>query len=238
MNAENRPFGLTSEQRTALHIALVWTKKYFDSVPQGTHIGGHGFDKTMRKAGMAAIIDSGEGQPVFLPVLASMIMDVGRATSDPRSKTYQHGELSRELSEKDLFPKLTILRTDERILLSNALEDHSKMNNKVRRSYVVEVAMDADRLDCLGALGPLRAASWRPNIPIILPEETSAFSGDTQIQTMYQDMSVRHMEWVDMLWTKTARNIATPRIKAYRKYLERLKTETAFTYQAFLYMDI
>lgn len=238
MATERLGFGLTTDQRSSLQATFVWVKKYLDNVPPGTHIGGHGFDKTLRQAGMTAEVASGEGHPVFLPVLTAMVMDVGRATQDPRSKNFQHGELSREMINKDLLPSLAILTQEDRILIGNAVEDHSKLNENVRRSYVVEAAMDADRLDCLGALGPLRAASWRPNIPLILPEETGTGSGDTQIQTQYQDMSVRHMEWVDMLWTQTARDIAALRVPAYREYLERLRREASFSYQAFKELGI
>lgn len=233
MSQERRGFNLTEAQQQALHQTLVWVKNYFDNVPKDMHIGGHGFDKTMRQAGMAAVIASLEGHPVFLPVLTVMVMDVGRTTQDPRSRNYQHSELSREMVEVSLFGQLGILMPQDRILVSEAIEDHSKLNENVRRSYIVEIAMDADRLDCLGTLGPLRSASWRPNIPLILPEETDTTSGDTQIQTMWQDMAIRHMEWVDMLWTETARKIAAPRVLAYREYLARLQEEASFSYQAF-----
>lgn len=228
-----RNFDLTEPQRESLRQVLSWTIAYFDRVPEGIHIGGHGFDKTMRQAGMAAVIAHGEGHPIFLPVLTAMVMDVGRATRDPRSRDYRHGELSREMVETDLFPSLDILTPEDKIVVGNAVEDHSKLNENVRRSYVVEAAMDADRLDCLGALGPLRVAAWRPNIPLILPGETDTRSGDTQIQTVFQDMAVRHMEWVDMLWTETARSIAIPRVLAYREYLERLQQEASFAYDAY-----
>lgn len=233
MNAEKRSFGLTGEQKSALHTVLVWTKKYFDNMPDYIHIGGHGFDKTMRQAGMAALIAQKEGCPVFLPVLTAAVMDVGRAVVDERSTNFRHGELSREMIEKALLPNVPLLTNADKTLIGNAVEDHSKLNDKVRRNYVVEVVMDADRLDCLGALGPLRAASWRPNIPIILPAESTKGSGDTEIQTMYQDMSVRHIEWFDMLWTESAKRIAIPRVRAYRNYLKRLKRETSYSYQAF-----
>ena len=84
-------FGLSEKERAALGQALEWTKGYYESRPADVVIGGHGFDKTMRQAGMAAIISSREGYRVFLPVLTAMIMDVGRATSDPRSINYSHG---------------------------------------------------------------------------------------------------------------------------------------------------
>lgn len=230
--------GLNESQRAALHQTFVWTRSYFDNVPSGVLIGGHGFDKTMRQAGMSREIASGEGYPVFLPALTAMIMDVGRVTNDERSRSYQHGELSREIVEAELFGDLDILTDEERVLVGNAIEDHSKLNKYVRRSYIVEVVMDADRLDCLGTLGPLRSASWLHNLPIILPDEIDTSSVDSQLKTMWQDMAYRHMEWVDMLWTATARKIAESRVPAYREYLTRLQEEAAFSYNAFRKLGI
>ena len=225
-------FDLTPDQREALLVARDWTKAFFDAVPEGTHIGGHGFDKTMRQAGTAAHLSHMENYPVFLPTLTAMIMDVGRISQDPRARSFKHGELSKEMIVP-LFETLSILTPEERELVGNAVEDHPKLNENVRRNPVVEIAMDADRLDCLGALGPLRAATWRPNIPLILPEETGTSGVDTDIMTIWQDMADRQMEWLDMIWTESAREIMKPRIDFYRQYLEELKLETSFMYQAY-----
>lgn len=231
-------FDLTDAEREALHKTLVWTKGYFDNIPEGTHIGGHGFDKTMRQAGMAAVIAYKEGHPIFLPVLTAMVMDVGRTTTDPRSKNYQHGQLSREIIEAELLGSLDILTVEDRDLIGNATEDHSKLNENVRRNYLVEVVMDADRLDCLGALGPLRSASWYPNLPLILPEETETSSAEGTLKSLWQDMAYRQLDWVDMLWTNTAGEIAKPRVQAYKEYLKRLQAEASFSYQAYQRLGI
>lgn len=238
MHKKEINFGLSGREREVLGQALVWSKDHFERIPTGVVIGGHGFDKTMRQAGMSAIVSSRESHPVFLPVLTSMVMDVGRATSDPRSRNYLHGQLSREIIEDTLLGQLDILTAQERILLADAVEDHSKLNEYIRRSYVVEVAMDADRLDCLGALGPLRSASWLYNLPLILPEEVDRTSVDGQLKTMYQDMAVRHMEWVDMLWTPSAKEVARPRVQAYRKYLKELQSEASPAYEAFNHLMV
>lgn len=230
-------FDLTDSQREVLSKTLMWTKAFFDNVPAGTHIGGHGFDKTQRQAGMAAFIAHGEGYPIFLPVLVSMTMDIGRTSPDSRSKSWQHGLLSREIVTP-FINQLEILTEAEEILVLDSIEDHPKKNENVRRNPIVEIAMDSDRLDCLGALGPLRSASWRPNIPLILPDETNTESSDTGIDTMWQDMAYRHMEWFDMLWTTAARVIVQPRVEAYKRYLEELRLEATFMYGAFRKLDL
>lgn len=226
-------FDLTWPQQNVLLQTLLWTKYFFNNVPEGTHVGGHGFDKTMRQAGTAAHLSQMEGHPVFLPTFTAMVMDVGRtATTDPRSRSYEHGLLSREMISS-LLDSFSIFTKEEKELVKNAVEDHPKMNKNVRRNSVVEIAMDADRLDCLGALGPLRSASWNSHLPAILPEETGTGSSESDLKTIWQDMSVRHMEWMDMLWTDSARKVAEPRVAAYRAYLEELKLEASFMYKAY-----
>lgn len=134
-------FDLTKPQQEALQKTLLWTKDFFDNVPQGMHIGGHGFDKTMRQAGMAAYLSIREGHPAFLPTLTAMVMDVGRTSQDPRSRTYEHGVVSKEMVSP-LLSSLDVLSKEEKELVENAIEDHPKMNENVRRNYIVEIAME------------------------------------------------------------------------------------------------
>jgi|SRR3989344_2392992 len=238
MTEQIEQFNLAKSQREALHKTLIWTKDFFNNVPAEAHIGGHGFDKTMRQSAIAARLSQREGQPIFLPTLTAMIMDVGRTkSSDLRSRSYQHGILSREMVSP-LLDLIDILSKDDRVLVEEAVEDHPKMNENVRRNYVVEIAMDADRLDCLGPLGPLRAATWRPNIPLILPGETDSRSGDTDILTIWQDMSIRQMEWVDMLWTKAAKEECKDDVEEYKKYLNWLQIWASRVYSSFDRLEI
>jgi len=223
---------LSVKQRRVLKKARAWAEQFFiKAEEQGLVSGGHGFDHNKRTAGMAATLSVLEGHDPFLPVLAALVFDLGRTSNDPRAANWHHGEISREFSN-DFLDSLPLLTEQDRVLVKNAIEDHPKLNSNVRRSYVVEIIMDADRLDTLGALGPVRAAAHRWHLPLYATQiETSSVEGE--IKTIYQDFAYRGMEFYDMLWTKSARKIAKPRYKFLKKFVQEFKKEASFMHQAF-----
>lgn len=222
-------FEITAEQASVLKTTENWVRIHFEEQePAALHrMGGHGFDKSPRTAGWAAQVAAGEGYPPFLPALAVLLIDIGRTSEDPRAKNYGHGQLSREMSA-DFLQSLTILTSDERVLVADAIEDHPKLNENVRPTWLVKVVMDADRLDCLGPLGSLRAASGLWDMPLILPDQLDNETTWKGVKTMYDGMRFQ-LAWYDMLWTETARKIARPRVLAYRELVEAVRSEAQFT---------
>lgn len=264
----NVEFQFSPEQKVMLQKTVDWVKNFFDqeSPENKTKGGGHGFDHNQRVAGMAYKIAIAEGVDPFLPVLASIIIDIGRTSNDPKSKGWQHGELSRKMS-RDFLNSLN-LTGQEKETVGNAIEDHSKKNENVRLKIkeerpvvnvnintdnpeilatsrtevgyrtsseveVVQIVMDADRLDALGALGPLRSAAFRPDVPLVRMEESETDSTDNKIGSMWQDMKFRQLEWVDMMWTKTGKKIAEERKKFHEIYLAQLKKDTDVMYEGY-----
>lgn len=222
-------FEITADQVVALRTTEFWVYDLFEKKePAALHrMGGHGFDKSPRTASWAAIIAQGEGYSPFLPALTSLLIDVGRTSEDPRAKNYGHGQLSREMSA-DFLQSLTILTGEERTLVGDTIEDHPKLNENVRPTWLVKVVMDADRLDCLGPLGPLRAASGLWDKPLILPDQLDNETTWGGVKTMYDGLRFQ-LAWFDMLWTETAREIARPRVLAYREFVESVRQEAQFT---------
>lgn len=222
-------FELTTEQSLALKQTEDWVRGFFDrQEPAALHrMGGHGFDKSPRTASWAAQIAVGEGYNPFLPALTSLIIDIGRTSNDPRAKNYEHGKVSREMS-KEYLKSVTIITDEERILIGNAIEDHPKLNENIRPTWLAKVIMDADRLDCLGPLGPLRAASGLWEKPLILPEQLDNETTWKGAITMYDGMRFQ-LDWFDMIWTETAREIARPRVLAYKEFVEAVRGEAEYT---------
>ena len=227
-------FEITSDQASALKITENWVRDLFEKQgPAVLHrMGGHGFDKSIRTASWAALIAAGEDYPPFLPVLTALLIDVGRTSEDPRAKNYGHGQLSREMSADFLQQSLTILTVDERILVGDAIEDHPKLNADVRPTWLVKIVMDADRLDCLGPLGPLRAASGLWEKPLVLPDQLDNETTWKGVTTMYDGMRFQ-LAWFDMLWTETTRQIARPRVLVYKEFIEAVRSEAQLTYATY-----
>lgn len=209
-----------------------WVEKFFIKTQKnGVFAGGHGFDHTKRVVGMALLLSHLEKRDPFLPVLSSLIFDIGRTSEDPRAQNFRHGEVSRELST-DFIDSIKILSNEDKEIVKNAIEDHPKRNKEVRRTYVSEIVMDADRLDAFGAVGIIRSASFRWKLPIF-DEKLSLSTKDAEIKTIYQDFGLRIPEFYDMLWTKSARRIAKPWFGFTKKFTKEFKKQTLFMYKAF-----
>lgn len=176
--------------------------------------GGHGFDHAQRVTGLAAYLAKLEKVDPFLPVISALIHDLGRVANDPRSKNSFHGQLSREIV-KDFISQLLDGKNLEIVL--NAVEDHPFLNEKVRQTQTVKILMDADRLDAFGMLAPVRSAMTKWRLPIYQKNLNSS-TADHNVESIYTDFGVRIPEWYDMFWTKSARKIATPRLKFLKNF--------------------
>ncbi|TSC88499.1 MAG: hypothetical protein G01um10145_902 [Microgenomates group bacterium Gr01-1014_5] len=121
---------ITPEQKAVLNKTLEWVQDFFDVAIENDQVimGGHGFDHNIRVSGMAGVLSTKEGVDPFLPILTSLLIDIGRTNRDPRAHNFKHGELSREMAE-DFINSLP-LTSDQRELVKNAIEDHPKLNEQ------------------------------------------------------------------------------------------------------------
>lgn len=225
----------TPEQKQALDKTYTWVKEFFKAAEENKKfiMGGHGLDHTERVAGMTATLSVLEKEEPFLSVLAALLIDIGRTSDDPRSKNFMHGQVSREMASPFL-KSLGVLSDGEREIVENAIADHSRRNSDVRPSKVVEIVMDADRLDSLGALGPVRAGATRWRHPLFIPKEGDGQStADDKIESIYYDFAHRVVEWYGMLWSASARQIARPRVEFLLEFNEEYKKEAGFMHASF-----
>lgn len=229
---------LSKDEKRILRKAKLWAKKFFIKAEKEGRVvmGGHGFDHTQRVAGMAATLSVMEGYRPFLPVLTSLLFDVGRTGKDPRSHNYLHGKLSAEFANKFL-EGLPLFSRKDKTLVKNAMEDHPLLNKDVKRSFVVEIVMDADRLDSLGALGPVRAAATRWKLPLY-SDQVNKSEIEKEIKSIHQDFAYRLTKWYDSLWTSSAKKIAEPRIKFLKDFIKEYEKEASFMLKAFKNLKI
>jgi len=227
-----RELSITEEQRKKLLQTYEFVKTFFDLAKnEKVMMGAHGLDHGLRVAGNAYIISQGEGVNPFLPVLASLLIDVGRSVDDPRSKNWQHGYVSIEIADPFL-DKLNIPAVDKKIVL-DTLRDHSRLNEYVENlTDVVKIVMDADRLATLGPLGPLRAAATRHQLPLVTPEFSDTKSEDDNIASVLQDVEFRQGEWFDMLWTNTGRKMGEKKYAFHQEYVKAVKEDVKPMYEA------
>lgn len=223
---------LAEDERRALSFIASQVKAYYDTAESLGRVvmGGHGWDHVQRITGMAGVLSVMEGHKPFLPMLTTLVMDIGRTSQDPRAQNFKHGELSWEMVS-EWVGAISFLTEEEKTLVQNAMEDHSKLNDKVRRSWVAEIVMDADRLDSLGAPAPVRAAATRWKLPLYGSQSKSGVEG--QAKTVADDFGVRVLEWADMLWTKSAQKIAEPRVAFLKEFIREYGIEYGYMHNAF-----
>lgn len=195
---------------------------YSNAQKQGVNKGGHGFDHTERVVGFTIAVARKERVNIFLPVLSALIHDLGRASNDLRSSNYHHGELSWEFA-KDLITSLP-LNPQDIILVKNAVEDHPRINQFVRESYLVKILMDADRQDLLGATGTLRSAAHRWYLPLF-PKKINTKTPEEDIETIYQDIAFRIPDAYDLMWTEAGKKMGKNRVEFTRKFIKQFEKE-------------
>lgn len=229
---------LQDNEREVLHEAHVWVKSFFDQATEDNRVvmGGHGLDHNERVAGMAAYLALEEGYEPFLPAFTSLLFDVGRTSKDSRAHNFEHGRLSVEIA-KDFIESIPLLTPDNRILIMNAMADHPLLNKAVRESWLVKIVQDADRLDTIGALAPVRAAATRWKLPLYADRVVNS-AEEKDIETIYQDFAVRIPKWVESIWTETAREIARPRVDFLMRFIEEYDIEAGFMLKAFQNLEI
>jgi len=226
----------SSHQKELLTNVRRFVTDYFSKAEgKGIFKGGHGFDHTQRVTGMAVLLAGMEGYDPFLCALAALLHDLGRASLRPAASNWRHGQLSKEISE-EIINSLN-LSSDDTTLIKNAIEDHPKLNKDVRESILVKILMDSDRLDVIGAIGPVRSAAHRWKLPLYSSNIKSG-TDETQIKTIYQDFAVRGLATYQFLWTKSARKLAEPKIKFQKKFIEEYRRELSFAHQSFDNLDI
>lgn len=223
---------LPSPQVLILKKAQQWAQDFFtQATKKGILIpGGHGFDHNQRVAGLSLKLSQMEKKDPFLPILTSLIFDVGRTSNDPSSRTWRHGKISRQIATP--FINSLSLNDEHKQLVLNAIEDHPKLNKDVRRNYLSEIIMDADRLDTIGALGVIRSAAHRWKLPLY-SKKTPKSSKDDKIITIFQDFAIRAVEFEQMFWTKSAHILAKKRIQYLKQFIKQFKKEADQIYEYF-----
>jgi len=223
---------LNSEKITKIVQTYHFAKGILDEAEEnGTKMGAHLLDHALRVAGNAALISQGEGMDPFLPIVTSLLIDIGRNTRDKRSRSWEHGYVSAELAQ-DFLVKLGLGQGDQALVI-DALRDHSRLNKDVEnKSWLVKIVMDADRLATIGPLGPMRAAATRWQLPLVLVDQEDQNSSDTEIRSVLQDVEFRQGEWFDMIWTATGKKIAKKKNKWLQKYIQEVKEDVEASYEA------
>lgn len=137
----------------------------------------------------------------------------------------------------EFLASLEILSASDKEVVLAAVIDHPLENSAVRDSYVARIVMDADRLDTIGALAPVRCAAHRWHLPLFTGTEDST-TEESAIISVFQDFAVRVPQWYDLLWTDAARDIAHQRLSFLKEFIAQFRSEATFMLDRYQALDI
>ena len=185
----------------------------------------HDFDHVMRVYGNAQKICKQEKVNEKLVLCAALLHDiVSYPKSDKRSKMS-----STESAKKSkIILKEYDFTTDEILVISDAIRDHSFSQNKIPESIVGKILQDADRLDAIGAIGIARVFATGGSLkrPFYNIDDPFCKTRTPDDKTWTVDHFYKKLLKLESLMnTKSGKMEAKKRTKILKDFLKQLKLE-------------
>lgn len=216
----------------------VWLESVRAAVERELSCSAHGMDHVMRVYNLCVTLAEGERVDMDTLRAAALLHDVARVRedNDPTGET-DHAEAgadeaARILKELDRPPEMI-----ERV--RHCILNHRYRTGRTPETLEAKILFDADKLDCLGAIGVARCFVWvgRNNAKIHSEVDVETYARENlggEINGRIRDKT-KHSPYIefetklklipDKLHTEKARKIAAERIVIYRDFLERLDRE-------------
>ncbi|GAB4564356.1 MAG: HD domain-containing protein [Anaerolineae bacterium] len=167
---------------------------------------------------MAALADRiavAEGADRLVVRAAALLHDVARMESDHHLRS---AEQARTLLRG--YPPEFVEA------VAHAIEAHRFRHGPEPKTLEAQCLFDADKLDAIGAIGIARAFAYagRANQRLWAPLETAASDSDTE-HTPVHEFAQKLSRLRDLLYTRTAREIAAERHEFMLAFFRRLEEE-------------
>ncbi|CAB50613.1 HD domain-containing protein [Pyrococcus abyssi] len=193
-------------------------RKYFKDIPgiileacrlskEKLGEGSHGFSHTLRVLALSLCIGAREGGNLEVIALSAILHDIARPLED-MGTIKDHAKVGAEIARKFL-ETFKYGKIDE---VCHAIEAH-RFSGKTRpRTLEAKILSDADKLDALGAIGIARVFMY---------------SGEKgrSIQDSIKHFEEKILRLKDMMYTKTAKEIAERRYRIVEEFIKELKRE-------------
>lgn len=181
-----------------------------------SHIA-HGADHAFRVARLAKHIAVQEKYPVpEVAEVTGLLHDIGRTVQEEEKG---HGPAGIPMAS-EMLDQYTDYDSQTKQQILNAIRDHSAFKAEGVLTHIVQ---DADKLDGLGAVGLMRAYTYKYFLPAYDPADIAPSKGERNT-TIHAQIAFQ-LEWVDMMETETGRVLAQKRGEAMRSFLEVFKDE-------------
>jgi uncharacterized protein len=188
-------------------VEQVWSERY---------IPAHDIKHTLRVAALARRIATHEGADPDEAEAAGLLHDLGRLAQDE-----EEGHAEAGVGWADSILRATSEFSDdarERIL--SAVRQHSQLRS---HGLLANIIQDADKLEGLGAVGLMRAYVSKSHL-IDYPEGVIAERGSIAARNISEQIAFQ-MEWFDMLYTRTAKDMGGRRYRFMQAFMTELKRD-------------
>ncbi len=169
--------------------------------------GTHGFSHVQRVLNLCIHIGKKEGADLEVLALAALLHDVARPLED-KGKIEDHAIESAKIAKRFLRA-LGYKKVEE---VAHAIEAHRFSRPPEPQTLEARILSDADKLDAIGAIGIARVFMY---------------SGEhgRDIETSLKHFEEKILKLKDMMYTKTAKEIALERHKYTEEFISRIQKE-------------
>lgn len=188
----------------------------------------HDWTHTERVYKLCMDIGKKENANLFALQLAALLHDIGREKEIESKGKKDHAEISKNLAII-ILKKYNI---DNAIInqVLECIDSHRFRVNKIPKTKEARILFDADKLDCIGAIGVARAYAWAGEQKLKLypgegNEKNYLGTGYEKIHTPVAEFMFKLKTVKNKLFTKTAKQIAGKRHNFMLKFFNQLNKE-------------
>ena len=181
----------------------------------------HDFEHIMRVYRNAEKICKTESGNKKLILSAVLLHDIIK-NKNQNNSALQSAKLAEKILKKNNFS------SDEIIIISNAIKEHSFSNGKIPSTREGKILQDADRLDAIGAIGIARVFSFSGsnNRPFYDPKDPFSKNRNVNDNKWALDHFFKKLLKLEQkMNTKTGKLLAKRRTKILKNFLKEIKDE-------------
>lgn len=169
--------------------------------------GTHGFSHTERVLALCMHIGEKEGADLEVLALAALLHDIARPL-ESKGKIDDHAKEGAKIA-KHFLEGLGYGKVEQ---VTHAIEAHRFSRPPEPRTLEAKILSDADKLDAIGAIGIARVFMY---------------SGEhgRSIEYSLKHFEEKIMKLKDLMYTKTAKEMALERHKYVEEFIERIRKE-------------
>ncbi len=168
----------------------------------------------------------GEREKANLEILklAALLHDTGRKEEMESLDTLDHAQISLDIAS-DIFKKYDVDKENSKQVL-HCIESHRFRKNKKPETLEAKILFDADKLDCIGAIGIARVYAWAGKQGMKLYSDKDCLGTDCGKQySPVKEFAYKLSKVKDRLFTTTAKKIAEQRHNYMRQFFKQLNQE-------------